>query len=600
MAWMKLMQALAVVIAMVAVATSGRARADVTVTAQADPMRVYLGDSFTYLITVEGATSAKEPDLSKIPDMECKFLGGQDRSSRSVTIINGRRSEQVFQGYVMQWRVRPLKVGKLKMPSVGVEINGNVRATNELLISVREPGDNADFKLRLLCDRTTAYVGEPIPMKLVWYIGREVEPAVFSGSDGGDRFDIIPSADTKAIADQRTNPRTPYRNVQFVGGNAVGVLGQGLYEGRSFTTLTLEFSVIPKQAGELEVGPFAAAFDVTSGPFRSERVVIASDKVGLRVSALPEAGKPTGFNGLIGRFTIEAAAGVGEASVGDPVPLTVTIKGAPPMDRVKAPELELIPGFTSTFKGSPEGWDAKKDGTPSERQFMTTIRPRTDAVTEIPSIPLSFFDTETGTYRTAATPPIPLKVRPTREVTVADAVVGAKTISGPAPMTLTPGGPSMRGNYTGEDLLRNQRVDALALITSPAGLGVVLAPPLALAAVVIVRHVRGRPLGAGERLHRAARRARADVTRAASLAEIGGAIRAFAAEVATIPAEAVTSQDVRSLASVDAERSAALALCLEQCESAAFGAPELEFGRLKDETGRALDAVSNVATGGKR
>jgi hypothetical protein len=578
----------------------GAARADVTVTATADPMRVYLGDTFVLQITVEGASSAKTPDLSRLADLECTYVGGQDRSSRSVTIINGRRSEQVFQGYVMQWRVRPLKAGRVKVPSVQVDVNGVMYSTKEIVVTVREPTDHADFKLRLICDRTTAYVGEPIPMRLVWYIGREVEPAVFSGSDGGDVFDIVPSTEAKALADQRSNPRSPYRNVQFVGGTAVGVLGQGVLEGRSFTTLTLEFSVIPKRAGEIEVGPYAAAFDATMGAFRSERVVIACEKVVLRVSALPDVGKPAGFNGLIGRFTIEASAGVSEANVGDPVTLTVSIKGTPPMDRVKAPELELIPGFPEGFKGSPEGWEVKKDGAASERVFTTTIRPKSDAVTAIPSIPLSFFDTETGAYRTAATAPIPLKVRPTREVTVADAVVGAKSIAGPGAYTLTPGGLAMRGNYAGEELLVNQRVDALAVLTSPVGMGVVLMPPLALAGVVVVRHLRSRGRGTSERVRLAAQRARAGLRHAECVDEVSRCVREFVGEVGCIPANAVTSRDARCLAALEPESAAKVATCLERCEAAAYSGEEAEWHDLRGEAGAALDAIVHGVKGGGR
>lgn len=598
--WTLLPRLVLVVISTFVTLCAAAAHADVTVKATADPMHLFLGDTFVLQITVEGASAASEPDLTKLPDLECKFVGGQDRSSRNISIINGRRSEQVFQGYVMQWRVRPLKAGKLKVPSVSVQVNGVSHATNELLITVREPVDNTDFKLRLISERTTAYVGEPIPMKLVWYIGREVEPAVFTGFDGGDAFDIVPSADVKARADQRNNPRSPYRNVQFAGGAAVGVLGQGVYEGRSFTTLSIEFSIIPKRPGEIEIGPYSAAFDATTGPFRSERVVIASQRTTLRVSTLPEQGRPVGFSGLIGRFTIEASAGVTDANVGDPVPLTITVRGAPPMERVKAPELELIPSFVSGFKGSPDGWDQSKDVAPTERVFTTTIRPKSDEVTEVPSIPLSFFDTETGTYRTVVTPPIPLKVRPTREVTAADAVVGSKSIAGPATYVLTPGGAAMRQNYTGDDLLRNQRLDALAVLTSPAGLGIVLTPPCALAALIVLRHFRSRSIGTNELVRRAAIHARADALRAESPAEVGQAIHQFVSELGGTPANAVTSQDVRRLVTIDAEHALKLALCLERCESERYGAVSDELVRLRDESVAVLDTIAHARKGGSR
>ncbi|MDP2107099.1 MAG: BatD family protein, partial [Desulfobulbaceae bacterium] len=79
---------------------AGVVRAAVTVQAVVDQEEVYVGQSFTLQVQVEGSDSPGEPDISSLIDFTVEPRGGQQNSSESVSIINGRMSRVSHRGYV--------------------------------------------------------------------------------------------------------------------------------------------------------------------------------------------------------------------------------------------------------------------------------------------------------------------------------------------------------------------------------------------------------------------------------------------------------------------------------------------------------------------
>jgi hypothetical protein len=578
--------------------------ADVTVTAQLQKERVYVGDSTILQFTVDGAQEAEAPDLSKLDGLQAQFLGGQDSSSHSTFIVNGRRTEQSTLRYVMQYRLTPTRAGQLMVPGVPVTVAGKTYRANAVSLMAQEPGDNPDFKLKLEAEKTTAYVGEPVKVRVVWYLGKQPRGPQFAGNDGGDVYDIFPGADPRPPGTAQDDRRYPA--VPFLGGQVVGLLGQGELDGKGYTTLTVEEVVIPRKSGTLKVGPFSVAFDAVTGQRQqsffdapwddrsiTERVALTSNVVSLEVRELPEAGRPADFNGLVGSFGVEAAAGLKEANVGDPIPLTVKITGPEPLDRVKAPELEEQPGLVDGFKTSPEGWEAQKDHRPGERVFTTTVRAKSDKVKEIPGIGLSFFDTGSGAYRTATSAPIPLNVHPSREVTVADAV-GGGGLSAPVAVSkkgLQSAGGGLRANDESDDVLRDERFDLGRMFQRPGWIVVLAGPPLACAVLAGVRRRSGRD-DRGARRRRALGAARGTLRYAASLEAVSLGVRSYVGGALGAEGRALTSADCRRLlheaGSVRAEQVEQL---VAECERGVYG----RAGRSAEELrGQALALVADV------
>jgi hypothetical protein len=202
--------------------------------------------------------------------------------------------------------------------------------------------------------------------------------------------------------------------------------------------------------------------------------MVGSQPMKLTVLPLPEEGKPSGFYGLVGKYTITASASPAKVNVGDPITLTIKIGGSKYLKPVQWPALEQISGLAQNFKIPSE------KSTPTIENdckvFTQTIRPNNDKITEIPSIPLAYFDAEKGAYAVAKTESIKLEVAPSKILTNADLEGGDFTPVNKEVEAIKKG---LSANYEGLDALTNQAFSPLSAIVSPA-YALVWAGPLAL------------------------------------------------------------------------------------------------------------------------
>lgn len=458
---------------------------------------VELGDSLIYQLTIDGVSAADPPGNLNAGPSKVDFLGGHDESSRSIMTINGRTTETSVLRYIMQWRVTPDRKGPGAVEGFSLDIAGQKINVPRVEFNVVEAKPNPNFTLTLESDATSAFVGEPIRMRLVWLLGNNVRSASFSGNDGGSDFDIA-ALDPRApqMRGRPLQQGEPYNAVPFLNGEAIITRSQIEQGGRVVPRFTMELVVTPRRAGKLEIGPFRVAMDEIVGQRsrslfdafmddRTKRSVVTSNALTLDVKALPAEGKPADFGGLVGVFAIESKAGNTEANVGDPIPLTITISGPEPLEAVRPPNLDLQTDFASEFKPSPEGWETPTAAplASGERTFATTIRPKSASITEIPAIRLPYFDTKTGKYAVATSKPIPLKVRAAREFTAADVQRnGAAAFSLPTATasTLTSTAAGVGANSESLDALRDQRTGLLASASTPTGIALIAVPPIAL------------------------------------------------------------------------------------------------------------------------
>jgi len=522
---------------------------------------VELGDSLIYQITIDGVSAADPPANLRASGAKIDYVGGHDESSRSIMTINGRTTETSVLRYIMQWKVTPDRKGPGAVEGFAFEIAGQKVDVPRAPFMVVEAKPNQNFSLTLESDAKSAFVGEPIRMRLVWVLGNMVRSASFSGPDGGSDFDI-------AAVDPRGPPgrgrqfaqNEPYRNVPFLGGEAIITQSQTEVGGRTVPQFTMDLVVTPRRAGKIEVGPFRVALDEVVGQKsrsffdtfledKTKRSVVTSNPLVLDVKPLPTEGKPTDFGGLVGVFSIEAKAGNTEANVGDPVPLTVTISGPEPLEALKPPNLELQTDFSTEFKAAPEGWETPTSivAAPGERTFATTIRPKLASITEIPPIRLPYFDTKTGKYSVATSKPIPLKVRAAREFTAADVTrpggAGGFALPTATASSLTSAPAGVGANSESLDVLQDQRVGLLASATTPGGLALLLLPPIALAGAAVAAW-RSR-ISDPERVKRrqAIREAKRAIGTAANAAEVLRAVRIGLAPFVGAQPTAVASSD---------------------------------------------------------
>lgn len=527
----------------------------ISVYARVDPSeQPYAGQRFTYQIVIEGSTEPGEVDLAPLAQFRPLFLGNENASETSLQLINGRTYQRTITRLFMNYSLVVDQAGPLTIPPVTVTVQGKQYKTNPVQMNLLQPGTTDRLELQVAASVSDCYVGQAVPVIWRLYISLDVDLQRLE-------FNIPAFTDTRILIDDPEDIPAGARQARICDNVAAYVVEQHAdYKGRPWKVITFKKLIIPQQAGQLDLGQSAANvvcgiglvmprsfFDVFS-PFGTRTKVghfaVSSGPLKLNVKPLPEAGRPAGFYGLVGKYTIEASARPTEVCVGDPITLTITVKG-PYVGPVRWPAWEQIPQMTSYFKIPSERADPEVSN--GAKVLVQTIRAVSDQLTAVPSIPLVYFDPELERYVTAKTEPIPIKVMPTKVLTSSDAA--GRQIDQPAKSQIEVIREGLAANYEGPQALVHQAFPGLATaLTSPLYLFVWAGPVAALlASIAIKTAIHTTPA------RQAARRRRLAVSQAIGLinkarpagdaAVVAAALRQFVADRYDRCAGALTPND---------------------------------------------------------
>lgn len=163
----------------------------------------------------------------------------------------------------------------------------------------------------------------------------------------------------------------------------------------------------------------------------STRPITGDAKVdSTEVQPVPTTGRPADYRGAVGRYNIVTQATPTAVNAGDSITLNIGIEGTGPMELVQAPPLSELPFLTADFKVADQSLAGFVQDT--TKLFSTTIRPRHEGITQIPAIPFSFFDPDTGHYETAMSDPISITVEKSESLSL-DAIVGKQRSNAGSP-----------------------------------------------------------------------------------------------------------------------------------------------------------------------
>ena len=329
---------------------------------------VFQGEPFVFQIQVEGSDAPDKPDVSGLTDFQVREMGGQQNSSQSMTIVNGQVNKVVRRGYVFSYRLTPKRSGTLRIPAIAVSAEGKTARTAPIAIRVVPPVETDDFKLRMSLSERTAYVGQPVALTVTWYVGKDVREFSFDVPVLKDpRFRVVGSDPkvTQAQADK-------YVRVPLADGEVIGERGRGTLDGRDYLTVRFRRVLIPSEAGKLRLPQAVATCQAQSGRRQRRRGILddffsedffrlrsravyetagaPSNRPVLEVLDLPARGRPPGFSGLVGKYSIAAEAAPTEVNVGDPITVTLKISGPRYLGNVDLPALGSQPALARHFK----------------------------------------------------------------------------------------------------------------------------------------------------------------------------------------------------------------------------------------------------------
>jgi hypothetical protein len=469
----------------------------------ADTRRIYVGLPFDLQIAATGFDENPQPEVPElaIDGCEVSFAGVSPRVSRSLSIVNGRRTEHVDVTFVYRYRVTPKSARRYQVPAVEV-VQGATRARSRpASFSAKSVPTTPQMKLRLSLPERPVWLGETFEMAVDWYVQADPSRPSFS----------IPLFSRPGLA-AVSAPGGAERSRKTVGFDAGDhevelpyTQERATLDGAQYTRLRFKALVTPQQAGTIELEPAAVVSELDVGvsrdrffPVARTEVFLAEDTARtLEVEPLPQAGRPASFRNAVGTgFAIDVEASRTVVRVGEPIELEISLRGDVPLAGIALPPLEtLLPKEQFEIPDAEPVGEIAEGG--KKKIFRVTARLESADAREIPPIELAYFNPETGSYQVARSEPIALQV-------AGSAVVGSRQVASAATRS---DGPGPSSSLVGADLSLSSASETFDAPLTTGDLAPLVAALYALP-LMVVGFAWYRRRTAGARDARSARQAR--------------------------------------------------------------------------------------------
>jgi len=377
------------------------ALADVSVTMSVRSTTVSLNDGFALTISVEGALNVPAPDLGAVEE---HFSVRSAGSSTNMSMVNGR----ITQSKSFTYTLLPRATGTFTVGPARIEHDGAEYLSNSVEVTVVEggtpaasaepdvrqgtqPSSGRDVFATTTVDRRTAYVDEQITLSFKYY--RRSEPF---------RQPSYEAPDLTGFWVEDLDAREEYIEV---------------IEGKRYRVTELKTALFGAASGTATVGPATLVYYDEGPAFtffsrQGERQTLRTDPIELDIRPLPAEGRPSGFSGAVGRYQLSSSIDVDSVVVGDPVTLTVTIRGDGNIRTVPAPDLSGASELRVYESGSSTEITRKNGVVGGVKRYELVLVPETEGDKTIPAIELVFFDPSTGRYETTGSPERTIEVIP--------------------------------------------------------------------------------------------------------------------------------------------------------------------------------------------
>ena len=383
-----------------------------------------VGDQFrlSYTVTTQKVRDFRAPSIKGFD-----VLMGPTRSTFSNTqIINGAMSSE--KGITFTYILMATTEGDYSISGATITADGDQMVSNSVKIKVLPPDQSAgaassgaatqgnsssgrtssasvssqDLFVTATATKTTVYEQEAFLLTYKIYT-RESQL----------QFDNVKLPDFKGFHSQEIERPS---NAKW---------SQEHYKGRNYyTTVFRQFVLFPQQSGKLTIEP--ARFDASvakavrsADPFDAffnggsnvveVKKVLTTPAITINVNALP-AGKPAGFSGGVGEFTISSSINSKDVKTNDAITIKLVISGTGNLKLLSNPEVKFPEDF--------EVYDPKVDsqvrltssGLSGNRVIEYLAIPRHPGNYKIPAVTFSYFDIKSRSYKTLKTEDYEIKV----------------------------------------------------------------------------------------------------------------------------------------------------------------------------------------------
>lgn len=569
------------------------------------PSTVEVGEVVTGQLVCTNIGNPSTPKMSAPKGVEVHLVSDSPYVSQQTMSINGRRSSRVT--YTYNLRIVGTKAGTYSIGPISVEADGQTYTAPPVPFQVMESqaptGPRGDQFLIVSLDvqPPKLYVTESYTATLT--IG--IRSVVLNGREY--EIDML-----RQVLDLSAS------EISIFGGGQATKSEQWLQDSsgarHKYEFYRVTRRMTAEQAGTIKVGPIFLKADYPTalrrGFFgraeisRTRRETARADAAEVTVLDPPLDSRPADFTGAIGRYSMTASVKPDRVELGQPVTLTLTIKGSP-LESVAGPALAKNAELTSRFDFSQD--ELVGDIENGAKVFRRAIFPRQAGEQTVPAISWSYFDTKREKYITLESKPIDIVVDPSSQS--ADGLAPLempKHKRDATKLTVVSGGISP--NYVDANTVL---ADQSAALATPAAATALVVPPLLCLGVSFWwrRRLRlsrdagfARARRAAAKAHAGIRRALAQPDAAAQLSEMAAALSAFVSDrfdMAQATPTASECAEFMQQRGIDEPTAGAVTDILERCEALRY-APSAADSLSPHETAERIRAWIKALDRGAR
>lgn len=402
--------------------TAGMAAGDIKITASVDRNPVALEDQFTYQVEISGETSSL-PEV-KLPDLsEFAVIMGPSTSS-SMQIINFKMSATKTYTLVLM----PRQVGQFRIGAATAEYKGKTYASNTIELQVvkgggqtrgsRKPSRSKAPSPKGNIDLSRALYLKAVPSKKTVYVNEQVNVTYkiyFRVNIQNPNFVKLPQTVGFWVEEYPIDKNVP--------------IHQEVVDGMQYNVAVIrKLALFPTKAGDLEITPMELEleavvrrnrnrdpFDIFDDFFQSSfgqvvRRKLISNPITIHVRALPEAGKPQNFSGLVGDFRLVSNLDKSESTTDEAVSLKLKINGTGNLKVLNELPIKFPAGLEVYDPKIQEKVDHSGEYISASKEFEYVIVPRVPAEYKLNPVRIPFFDPFKKEYRWLQSPQFTLRI----------------------------------------------------------------------------------------------------------------------------------------------------------------------------------------------
>ena len=404
-----------------------------TLEVSVDSREIYAGMPFTLVLS---AQSFEEQVPPAAPDLEidgCRvtYIGMTPSVSQQIRIVNGRRSEWREVTLVYRWQVTAPAAGRYTVPALTLSQGSKSAASPAATFDVGDLEQTADMVVRMRLPQRPVWVGETFDGAIEWLLARDVESYEL----------VVPLFEIDAVRVEGAAVGGRKRSFR-AGARVIDVPMQQdrlREDGIDYTRIRFPFRATVARAQSFDLDPVRVVARLEStrdrgvfgfpdfGRARGALFQASGQRQQLVVHPLPESGRPHNFiNAVGGGFSIDVQASRTVVSVGDPIELTLKIRGDGELQGLSLPPLLGRGGLSRALFSVPAAAAVGSvDPQTNTKTFTVTARILSAEVREVPPIDFAYFDPNRGEYVTVSSRPVALSVAGVNVVDAGDVTAAA-------------------------------------------------------------------------------------------------------------------------------------------------------------------------------